>query len=165
MLALAFDPDTLTCDLALGPGGLVQDNGLTSVVLASLLTDARAEPADPLPAGVTDRRGWVGDVIAVLPNDRFGSKLWLLSREKQTEQTRRRAETYARDALAWLIADGAAQSVTVVAAWLRAGVLGLTVRVTPKAGAVVVVQTTVPLGGDGASASAALAPAKAVMVA
>jgi phage gp46-like protein len=142
MIGFSYDPATMTCDLALGPQGLAHDDGLATVVLASLLSDARAAATDRLPAGVTDPRGWCGDVLAdpAFVGDGWGSKLWLLSREKQTEETRRRAIEIAEAALAWLITDGAASAVAVDAAWVAIGRLALTVTVTLRpTGALVVV--------------------------
>ena len=63
-----------------------------------------------------------------------GSRLWLLSREKQTAATLNRAREYAEEALAWLTADGIARSVTVSAAWVRTGLLGMTIDVLLKDG-------------------------------
>jgi len=148
MIGVAFDPAALTCDLALGPAGLLADDGLTTAVLLSLLTDARAKPGDRLPDGVTDRRGWWGDALSGFDGDRFGSRLWLLCREKQTEETRRRAEEYATEALAWLITDGAACAVAVAAAWRASvpGRLDLTVTVTLPAGGALTVAQTVKTG-------------------
>ena len=79
---------------------------------------------------LSGRRGWWGDLFPTLPNDRIGSRLWLLSREKQTELTRTRAQQYATDALQWMLEDGVAARVEVTAEWVRMGVLGLRVEVT-----------------------------------
>ena len=43
-----------------------------------------------MPSAANPRRGWVGDALDG-QGRRLGSLLWLLSREKQTEQTRLRA--------------------------------------------------------------------------
>ena len=80
-------------------------------------------------AGETDKRGWWGDVLTEFPNDITGSRLWLLKREKQTEETRRRAAEFAAEALAWMIDDGIAQTIGVTAEWLGLGFLGLSVTI------------------------------------
>jgi phage gp46-like protein len=113
-------------------GGLADDPTLASSVILSLFLDRRAGADDALPAGA-DRRGWIGDALSPTPGDRIGSRLWLLAREKQTEETRLRAEEYAAEALAWLVEDGLASSVEVAATWLRPGVLALTVSAEPAA--------------------------------
>lgn len=130
MIALDWGP-RLTPDLALTEGGaLARDDGLRTAVLLSLFCDARAAPDDPVPDPLNpDRRGWIGDVLAPVDGDRWGSRLWLLAREKQTEATRRRAELYAREALAWLVEDGLAARVEVEAAWAAPQRLGLRIRI------------------------------------
>jgi hypothetical protein len=59
--------------------------------------------------------------------DRIGSRLWLLSREKETKATLSRAEEYGREALGWLIEDRVAERIEVTAKIPRTGVLGLEV--------------------------------------
>jgi len=135
MIALSWDGELMTGDVQLGRSGLVRDDGLTTAVLISLFTDRRAKADDPLPDG-NDRRGWVGDAISPVDGDRIGSRLWLLRREKQTEETRRRAEEYAREALAWLIEDGLAARVEVSAEWVARGVLGCLIVIHLAAGGV-----------------------------
>jgi phage gp46-like protein len=155
LAALVWDNDNLRADLVAGSQGLITDPGLTTQVLISLFTDARARPGDVLPdasgasaraLAALNRRGWLGDALSTIQGDRIGSRLWLLSRAKQTEQTRRQAITYANEALAWLIGDGLAASVTVTAAWAGRGILGLAVVITPPGGGSVTVDTTVVVG-------------------
>jgi phage gp46-like protein len=125
MIALSWNDGVGAADLALNAtGALAGDDALQTAVVLSLFTDARARPDD---GAEGDRRGWVGDAFS--PEDRYGSRLWLLRREKQTEETRRRAEDYANEALAWLVEAGLATSVSVSAAWVARGVLGLAVRI------------------------------------
>jgi len=128
MIAIAFDGRLLAGDLQLGSGGLAQDDSLTTSVLISLFTDRRARADDPLPAGDgDDRRGWLGDALAEIEGDRIGSRLWLLRREKETEETRKRAIDYCREALAWIIEDQLATKIDIAAEWVRpgSGLLGL----------------------------------------
>jgi len=145
MMALDWGPSRPSPDLALAATGQVaRDDGLRTAVLLSLFLDARARPEDPLPEAPAggalgarganadaDRRGWVGDALAPVAGDRMGSRLWLLAREKQTEGVRARAEIYAREALAWLVADGLATGLDVAATWRGRGVLDLRVRIAP----------------------------------
>lgn len=120
--------------LAPGAGaGLVSDDGLETAVILSLFTDRQAQPDDPLPGREDDRRGWWGDAFPDVPGDRIGSRLWLLWREKQTSANLVRAELYATEALAWLVADGVARSVDVVASIPRNGVLGLDIAISRPA--------------------------------
>jgi len=50
--------------------------------------------------------------------DRFGSRLWLLGRAKNTPQTLTDAETYAREALQWLIDDAVVERFDVSAEFM-----------------------------------------------
>jgi phage gp46-like protein len=117
-------------DYAIAALGLAEDNTLETAVILSLFTDRQANPADVLPDGGTDRRGWWADAFPVVPADQIGSRLWLLSREKQLQPVLLRAREYALEALQWLVDDGIAASVDAVAEIVRQGVLGLTVTIT-----------------------------------
>lgn len=115
-------------DLAVGPNGLEQDTGLGSLLAASLLSDARARAEDlafaGMPANSKDLRGYWADT----PEDRFGSRLWLLDRAKQTRETLARAQDYAQEALAWMVAEGILERVEVTATFPQRGALHLAVR-------------------------------------
>jgi len=103
-------------DVALDAAGDLQsDEGMRTAVALSLLSDRRALPDDELPGGGTDRRGWWADALADRQDDQFGSRLWLLGREKDLESVRDRAETYAREPLEWLLEDKVAADLEVTA--------------------------------------------------
>ncbi|NVF16005.1 phage GP46 family protein [Vreelandella maris] len=114
-------------DVALIDGDLATDDGLRTAVALSLLCDRRAEPDDIIPDGTDNRRGWWADAIADEDGDRWGSRLWLLGREKELPEVRRRAEAYAREALDWLLEDGVATEIDVTAETLDRDVLWLKV--------------------------------------
>jgi phage gp46-like protein len=149
-------------DLDLGDGGDTVDVGLRTAVIISLFSDRRAEADDVLPDGGTDRRGWWGDLEPAVENDLIGSRLWLLSREKQLSSVLLRAETYARQALAWLVEDGVCRAVTVTGYNPADGVLALkielqdatgdvtiyTARLTSVQGAAVMGSLVLDSGGD-----------------
>jgi phage gp46-like protein len=103
-------------DWAIAPPGLATDADLETAVILSLFTDASARDDDVLPDGTDDRRGWWGNWQSP-EGSPLGSRLWLLSREKSTEDVRRRAEGYAAEALQWLLDDGVAARVDVGASW------------------------------------------------
>ena len=86
---------------------------LAQAVLISLFSWRRSADDD----GVTTpyRQGWWGDTYADTPGDQIGSRLWLLRREKLTNEVMARAREYAQEALQWLIDDAIAQTVTVTA--------------------------------------------------
>lgn len=137
-----WSPDTAPMhgDWLMAPPGLATDADLETAVVLSLFTDALAEPDDVIPDRSDDRRGWWANQDA--PEDlELGSRLWLLSREKSTEDTRRRAEEYAAEALAWLLTDGVAARVDVEAEYREVGpvpptTLTLLVRIVRDDGSV-----------------------------
>lgn len=112
-VALVYDPENMRADAQISGADLLTEPGLTTALIASLLSDARAEPDTELPDDGDDRRGYWGDAFAEVEGDRFGSLLWTLEREKKTDKTRKRAEEYARAALVWLIEDLIARAVEV----------------------------------------------------
>lgn len=140
MIALSWDTQRGAGDLVVaGSGALSSDGGLGAAVLLSLCLDRRAEPDDQLDdSGLFAARGWVGDALALAGEaagvDQIGSRLWLLARAKQVDETLRQAEDFAREALDWLLADGLAAEVGVAAAWIARGVMELAVTITPPAG-------------------------------
>ena len=146
-IALQFDPHTLTCDLALGGGDLVLDDGMTTAVIISLFSDARAESGDVIPDGTDNPRGWWADKATPLMaanGYRLGSKLWLLAREKQLPETKARAEAYARAALQWLIDDGFAVAIDVAVWFPTLAWMAITVAITAADGQTTTHQLQVP---------------------
>ncbi|MBV7315441.1 phage GP46 family protein [Shewanella sp. NIFS-20-20] len=107
------------------------DGEISALVLISLFTDARADDSDELPDASNDLRGWPGDTFYDAP---WGSKLWLLYREKLTTEVRNKAVKYAEDALAWMLkdtGDGAlAKSVKVTGSIPRFQTLALNIVIT-----------------------------------
>lgn len=97
------------------PGGLDASGQIASAVVISLFTDRRA-PEGWRPE-ITDRRGWWGDEIAPEGEaaEAIGSHLWLLRNEVATDAIALQAQVYATEALAWMIRDQVAASITVEA--------------------------------------------------
>lgn len=123
--------------------GIISDSyedSLRSAILVSLLTDRRANIDDVIPhTPITnqplppDRRGWAGDALAEIDGDRVGSRLWLLSRAKETEETRELAIEYCEEALAWMLTD-IANSVLIEAEWSDGGRLNISIVIILKNG-------------------------------
>ena len=111
--------------------GLLQDidndtaHPLLRAVVMSLFTWRRAQADDVLPVPGGSRMGWWGDSFAPAPNDRIGSRLWLLARAKLTDAAAQLAQDYAREALQWLIDDGIAARIEVQAERQGHGTLAL----------------------------------------
>ncbi len=132
-VALIWQNDLWSADVALERGALLTDDGLRTAIIVSLFTDARARDDDPLPSP-GDRRGWWGDALPEADGDRIGSRLWLLAREKRLSSVLGRAQDYASEALAWLVDDGIASKVDVSAELIGEATLGLQVEITRPAG-------------------------------
>ena len=93
-------------DIEMGDYDTTSDEGLRTAVILSLFIERTARTDDQIPDGSTDRRGFWAD-----PD--MGSRRWLISREKLTQNTANRLREYDREALQWLIDDGIATSVEV----------------------------------------------------
>lgn len=128
-IALVWDNEAGAADIAIVSNDLQRDDGLETAVFLSLFTDRRAEEGDTLLPSVTDRRGWWGDGVSVVPDDRHGSRLWLLARAKVEPETANRAREYAEEALAWLVEDRVTDRVEVTATLGATGVLALEVSI------------------------------------
>ena len=130
-LALRWTDLDGSADLELLAGALRTGEDLRTAIIVSLFTDAAAPEGARLPDPADDdRRGWWGDALAIEPGDVTGSTLWLLARAKQVPATLRHADDAASAALAWLVADGVADRVDVVANFPSVGWLALDIEVT-----------------------------------
>jgi phage gp46-like protein len=97
------------------------DAGLSTAVYISLFTDARASVEEG--AEATDLRGWWGDDFGA-----FGSKLWLLTRGKVTDEAIAFARVSAEEALAWLVDGGIARSVSAIVT--RIGLYAISISIS-----------------------------------
>lgn len=84
-------------------------NPLPRAVIISLFSWRRANPDD----NADQVMGWWGDTYPTVTGDRIGSRLWLLGREKVTNDTLNRARDYAIEALQWMLDDGVAARIDV----------------------------------------------------
>lgn len=100
---------------------LLTDDSLTNAIVISLFTDAR----------VDNQRGWWGNDFN--QNEEIqvemGSRLWTLARSKQLADVLDDAQAYAEQALQWLIDDGHALAIDVMATNPEQSVLLLSVVV------------------------------------
>ena len=130
-IRLSFDPFA-GGQISMAGNDLGTEDGLQTAVLISLFTDARL-PDDRAPNdGSGDRRGWWPEELDAAP--KYGSLLWTLDRSKHSEETRRRAEEYAKEALQWLVDEKIAAAVSVVAEFVRRGVLGISIDIQRPGG-------------------------------
>jgi phage gp46-like protein len=90
-----------------------QADELQQAVLISLFSWAKSHDDDGVVAPY--RQGWWGDTFSNVSGDRIGSRLWLLQREKLTNEAVSRAKSYAEEALQWLVDDSILESFEVYA--------------------------------------------------
>ncbi len=143
-VAISWNADFCEGDLSIEAFDLTLESGLRSAVLISVFTDARAS-SDELPDGETDRRGWWGDRVEN-DDDETGSLLWVLEREKETAEVAAKAETYIQRCLAWMVTDGLATAVSVIAEWTAHGRLEILTQIPLPDGSVLEMQFEAPSG-------------------
>ncbi len=118
-ITISWDAAHRRGDWSLNGPMLATGNDLETAMLISLFTDRMAQPGDAIADGTDDPRGWWADDDVPI-----GSRMWLLSRSKQTRETLQRAYDYLAEALAWLIDDGVVARFDVTTQWVSRGVLG-----------------------------------------
>lgn len=129
MSDIALEWNGYSADFAVAGNDYVIDDGLRTAVVLSLFLERRAEPGDELPESDLDsvqfdpgaiayRGGYWGDQFPVVEGEKTGSRLWLLRRSKDIPSLLSRAETYATEALQWLVDDKVALSVDVTATFI-----------------------------------------------
>lgn len=88
-------------DLVIENGDLKTGDNLKTAVYISLFTWARAKENDEVLEG-NSKNGWWGDNLSDNHNIKIGSRLWLLKREKITQETINKAVEYSKEALQWM---------------------------------------------------------------
>ncbi len=101
-------------DLVIENGDLKPDNSFETSVLISFFSDRFVEIED-LPFGSTDPKGWWADLISKPLTDLIGSRLWTLDRAKTNTTLEASLEEFARECLNWMIEDGIADRLEVIA--------------------------------------------------
>ena len=110
MLALNWHDNSQQIDLSSTTDDKI--SWLETAITISLFTDALASNDDALPNGDTDRRGYWADTE--LPErESLGSKLWLLKREKVTQDVINKTHDYIMQALKWLVTEQHLSAVKV----------------------------------------------------
>lgn len=85
---------------------LSRDAGLETSILISLFSDRLVTSEE----NTKETRGWWADS----ETNKIGSKLWLLERSKITDEVILRANSYAKEALSWMVEDGVALKVETI---------------------------------------------------
>jgi phage gp46-like protein len=120
-ISTVWSRDFARGDWAAGGADLQAGNDLETAILISIFTDRETAPDDVISDGTTDPRGWIGDAGE---DYKIGSRLWLLTRAKQTTETLQRASDYIAEALQWLIDDGVVARFDITVEWTRPSMLG-----------------------------------------
>jgi phage gp46-like protein len=101
-------------DIAIGADGdLVADDSFDTDILASILSDRRADASQI--AEPQRRRGWNGDANAVLAGYLYGSLAWLFEQARLTNTVISDLQDVIQDSLQWFIDLGYATRIDVVA--------------------------------------------------
>ena len=124
-------PELNFADIQLNGYQLLRDQGFETEINISLFTDARANDGDKLPHPLSTKRGYYGDLLVDVPH---GSRLWLLERSKLTNETLTLAKQYTEEALAYMIDDGQAKSITAITAKVDSNQMGTIVQITKPDG-------------------------------
>ncbi len=125
-IALVWDPVEGASDFAVEDNDLATDDSFETSIYLSLFCDAAALPGDVIPVELGSRRGgWWADQLSPIPGDRFGSRLWLLRRQKESQIILTRGREYAAESLEWMITDRVAEQVVVTTDFYRKGWLRL----------------------------------------
>ncbi len=134
--ALAYDPVTRRCDRAFDGTDCAIDMTPVTGLLMAVGLERRAHDDDVLPEPLPDRvaparldpwRGWCGDFLDPLGR-LTGSRMWLLFRRKQDEDTRLLAESALKEPLD-MLAGLRGWQVSIVVRWIRWQMLGYRVTV------------------------------------
>lgn len=125
-IKLSLDTENLRFDLAVKDFDLETTEDIETAVYISLFTDQRARVDHRLPGmpqNTEDLRGWWGDLADDRTDDQIGSLLWLLEREVNVQEVISKGQSYAEEALQWMIQDGLVKRVAVESYALTQNVL------------------------------------------
>ncbi len=122
---ISYDNTVQFGDISLYGSDLLRDEGLMSSVLISLFTDRRVARSETR-RGKRYRGGYVFEDVDDIP---YGSRLFLLDRNKTDLDTVRLLGTYAKEALAWLVDEEIASNVDVRALLVNKSRIDLTVKI------------------------------------
>ena len=119
-------PQTGLIDISIVKDDFEIEKGLETMVLISLFSDARED------ARTNDPRGWWG---ASVQNEdqlgaQFGSKLWLMLREKQTDENQVRIREWCLESLLWMIDLEIADTVDAEVSYPRESLVQIGIQIS-----------------------------------
>lgn len=107
-------------DISFTDGDFTLTEGFDTALQISLFCERRAAPSE-MPAPQL-RRGWWGNLLNDVAGFEIGSKLWLLSQARATEDVLNDAINYVEQCLSWLIEDTYLTNIVVTGALHEAGI-------------------------------------------
>lgn len=131
-IAILFKNNRYEGDIELNGTDLKTGNDLESAIIISLFTDRRANNDDVIIDD--DRRGFWGDTYAEIPDDKIGSRLWLLQREKITQEAINKARIYITESLQWLLDDRIAEKINIQVEAINQSILGIKIEIIKPTG-------------------------------
>lgn len=136
-ITTVWDSSQCSGDWELSGAQLRTGDDLATAIYISLFTDRAAGPDDVILDGSGDPRGWVGDIGQ---DHQIGSRLWLLERAKQTNETLAKAKDYVEEAIQWFVDDGVVAKFGILVEWTRSGMLGISITAYKRDGSKAVVK-------------------------
>lgn len=130
-ITLTWDATNNRADWSMSGPVLATGNDLETAIIISIFSDRMAQPGDVIPDGSNDPRGWWADDDVPI-----GSRMWLLKRAKQTNQTQQLAYDYLAEALQWMIDDGVVARFDISVQWVRTSTLGAAITAYSPTGTI-----------------------------
>lgn len=125
-IALEMSPDFGLFDIAIQGSDFKQAVDLKTAIVLSVFSDGRSNADDRVP----NSRGWCGDSLNLDGEQLTGSKIWLLTNGKLTNQTLTDVEEYARVATQWIIDKQIAKEMEFEATFLNKSEGRIALRIT-----------------------------------
>lgn len=100
-------------DILLADRDFDRDAGFETAVTITMGTDQRAQNEDSLPDDGGYKGGWWGDGVPVVPEDRIGTRLWLLRRSKGIGGVIADARKFITEGFQWMIDDGIIETLNI----------------------------------------------------
>ena len=103
-------------DFDIENGDLATEDGYDTMIWVSIFTDARANSSQvPTPEY---RRGWLGNIVSVVPDRQLGGYLWLVDQRRLVQKTLNEAIDYTKKSLQPMIDDDICTDITVTGSFI-----------------------------------------------
>ncbi len=118
-------------DIQIGEQDLETVDGLETTVAVLLFSDARAAPEEV--NLISDRRGWVGNILR---DTELGGMLWLWIQLKNTQEMQNKVKIWAENSLQPLIDEGLVSEIIVTVSQEGQSSIQLNIQIVVKTGEV-----------------------------